>query len=59
LPKSREFRTLRLVLNLFIITIVFTILSLRERELVYVFNIIFIADRRKRYKINKGILVKK
>ena len=44
--KSRELRKLIIVLNLFIITIVFTILSLREREkeLIYVFNIIFIVD---------------
>jgi len=31
LPKSRELRKLIIVLNLFIITIVFTILSLKER----------------------------
>jgi len=30
LPKSRELRKLGLVLNLFIITVVFTILSLKE-----------------------------
>jgi len=42
-PKSRELKKL-IILNLFIIIIVFTILSLRERELVYVFNIILIVD---------------
>jgi len=47
-----------MIINLFVITIVFTICPLRERELVYVFNVIFNVDWRKRYKINKGMLVK-
>lgn len=32
-----------------------TILSLRERVIVYVFNILFIADWRKRCIINRGM----
>ena len=57
MQKSWRLRKLVVVSNLYIITIVFTILSLREREkeLIYVFNIIFIVDWRKRCKINKGI----
>jgi len=42
LLKSRKLRKWIFVLKLFVITIVFTILSLRE--LVYVFHILFIAD---------------
>ena len=46
-----------MIINLFVITIVFTNLSFK-RELVYVFNVIFNVDWRKRYKINRGMLVK-
>jgi len=57
LEKSQELKKLVVVLNLFVVTIIFIILSFK-RELVYVFNIIFIVDRIKRYKINKSILLK-
>jgi len=46
-----------MIINLFVIIIVFINLSFK-RELVYVFNVIFNVDRIKRYKINKGMLVK-
>jgi len=46
-----------MIINLFVITIVFTILPLRE--IVDVFNMIFNIDWRKTYKINRGMLVKK
>jgi len=46
-----------MIINLFAITIVFTNLSFKI-ELVYVFNVIFNIDWRKRYKINRGMLVK-
>ena len=49
-----------MILNLFVITIIFTILSFKkERGLAYVFNIIFNVDWRKRRKINRVMLVKK
>jgi len=47
-----------MTINLFVITIVFTILSFK-REIIDVFNMIFNVDWRKIYKINKGMLVKK
>lgn len=41
-----------MILNLFVITVDFTILSYK-RELIYVFNIVFIVDWRKQYKIKE------
>ena len=47
-----------LILKLFVITIVFTILSLRERVSLC-FPYVIIADRIKRCIINRGMYVKK
>ena len=47
-----------MIINLFVITIVFTILSFK-REIVDVFNMVFNVDWRKTYKINRGMLEKK
>jgi len=47
-----------MTINLFVITIVFIILSFK-REIVDVFNMVFNVDQRKTYKINRGMLVKK
>jgi len=58
LTKSWKLKKFILLLILFVITIVFAIISF-NRDLVYIFNIVFIVDRRKRCKINKGMLVKK
>jgi len=42
-----------MILNLFVVTINFTILSYKI-ELVYVFNIVFIVDWWKQSKINRN-----
>jgi len=44
LTKSRKLKKLIVILLLLIITIDFIILSLRERDLVYVFNKVIIVD---------------
>lgn len=47
---------MKVLINLLVTVVVFTILFLNGG---YIFNMVFNADRRKIYKINRGVLVKK